>query len=156
MGKLFLFILFVGFCDVYLVVISAKYLTVLGAIGLCLLTAFLGSYLVRREGFKVLMEIQNDFLSGKPPVDRMIDGVLILIGGALLITPGFITDFMGFMLLLPFVRKIMRPLVIKCFKNKVKFNTFSTMGGQATFYTNFPKNPNSNAAEKDADVIDVK
>lgn len=152
-GKIFLIILVVGFCDAYLVVLSAQILSIWGAIGLCLLTAFIGSYLFKREGIRVLLEFQKDLLEGKPAVDKLADGVLVLIGGALLITPGYITDFIGFMLMIPFIRKLVKPLLFKFAKRNMQFSFHATGFNGAT---HFHSNPHQNSKEKDADIIDIK
>lgn len=147
LGKIVLTIMVVSFVDVYLVVLSAKYLTILGAIFLCILTALLGGALFKREGFRVLGEFQNELQQGKLPLDKLGDGVLILIGGVLLMTPGFITDLIGLLLLIPFVRKITKPFLAKHLKKNMSFR----------FYSNFqPNMGNSNTKEKEAEVIDIK
>lgn len=147
LGKIILTIIIVGFIDVYLVVLSAKYLTVLGAIGLCILTALIGGFLFKREGFRVLGEFQRELQEGKLPLDKLGDGVLILIGGAFLMTPGFITDFFGLLLMIPFVRKLIKPLLMKIAKKNMSFH----------FHSNFPPNMrDSNTQEKEAEIIDIK
>lgn len=79
---------------------------------LIVLTGVAGATLARLEGLRVLNEAQKDLIAGKMPAQRMLDGVMILIAAALLITPGLITDAAGFLLLLPpfriFVRQMLR------------------------------------------------
>lgn len=154
LGKLILFIAIIGFCDVYLVVLSASYLGIWSTIGLCLLTAFIGSYLFKRQGLKVLLEFQQGMLNGIPPVDKLIDGVLILIGGVLLITPGYISDFIGLMLMVPMVRKLLKPLLIKFAKKNMQVSFHSTGFGGAGHFQQNANDKSSN--EKEADIIDIK
>ena len=65
-------------------------------IALVLLTGILGAWLARREGLKTVSRIQSDLGRGVPPTGAMVDGLLILIAGAVLITPGILTDVLGF------------------------------------------------------------
>ena len=153
LGRIVLIIAVLGFCDVYLVVLSAQYLGVFGAIGLCLLTAFIGGYLFKRQGLKILIEAQQDMMQGKPPVDKLADGVMILIGGVLLITPGFISDFLGFMLLIPFVRKLVRPIIFKFAKNNIKFSVHSSMSQGPS---SFQQSSRNSSNEREAEIIDIK
>jgi UPF0716 protein FxsA len=71
-------------------------------------TGFVGAWLARAQGFMIMLEIQRDLAEGRMPAPRMMDGVMILIAGAFLITPGLITDTAGFMLLIPPVRAYIR------------------------------------------------
>lgn len=73
-------------------------------IGLVILTAVLGGRLVKQQGFAVWMKIQQQIQSGQTPAIELFEGGCILVAGALLITPGFITDAIGFALLIPPLR----------------------------------------------------
>jgi UPF0716 protein FxsA len=74
-------------------------------------TGALGAWLARRQGLGVLNRISDDFSAGRLPADALIEGLLILIAGALLLTPGLITDTVGFLLLVPRVRGVLRKAV---------------------------------------------
>ncbi len=82
-----------------------------GAIGplrtilVVLFTAFLGAYLVRQQGFATLYKVQEEMNAGRVPAMQMGEGILLLFAGAVLLTPGFITDAVGFTLLVPVVRQ---------------------------------------------------
>lgn len=75
---------------------------------LVLITGVAGASLVRRQGVATLFEIQKELSIGNLPAPQMMDGVMILIAGAFLVTPGLITDFTGFALLVPFIRERIR------------------------------------------------
>ena len=77
-------------------------------LAIVVLTGILGASLARAQGLLVLGQIQRDLAEGRMPAPRIMDGVMILIAGALLITPGLITDAAGFLLLVPFVRHAIR------------------------------------------------
>lgn len=76
------------------------------ALGLALATAVIGSALVRRAGISVLARIQQRIGQGQMPGRELSDGAAILVSGAFLISPGFITDALGFLLLVPMVRDL--------------------------------------------------
>lgn len=70
-------------------------------------TAVLGTFLVKRQGIRTLARLQNELAGGGNPVDPIVHGVLILVSGLLLLTPGFFTDAVGFSLLIPQVRSLL-------------------------------------------------
>lgn len=78
------------------------------ALLLVFVTGIVGIGLARSQGFSVALKIREDLAAGRMPAPRMIDGVMILVAGALLITPGLITDLAGLSLLVPGVRNIVR------------------------------------------------
>lgn len=78
--------------------------TILGLI----LVSVAGAWLVKREGLGVLRRAQEHVRNGQVPGQELVDGVLILFAGALLLTPGFLTDLIGILLLVPPVRALLR------------------------------------------------
>ncbi len=91
----------------------ALFIKVGGAIGLgatlaiVVLTAIAGTWLMRRQGLMTLERLQKSLAEGRNPADPMAQGAMILVAGILLLTPGFFTDAIGFLLLLPPVRVIL-------------------------------------------------
>lgn len=89
-----------------------------------------GAWLVKREGLGVFRRIQGALAAGKMPTDELADGAMILFASALLLTPGFLTDLIGLLLLIPPSRALMRPHVISFFKKRVEVRTVgSPMSG---------------------------
>ncbi|MBT3192482.1 MAG: FxsA family protein [Verrucomicrobia bacterium] len=84
------------------------------------MTGFIGAWLARAQGLMVTMQIQRDLAEGRMPAPRLIDGMMILIAGALLITPGLLTDTVGFLLLVPAVRSIIRAWLRQKMEQKLK------------------------------------
>ena len=80
---------------------------VLTTLALILLTAILGSILLRVQGFSVLGQIQMKAASGAVPGKELVNGVMIMIAGVLLLTPGFVTDAIGFLLFFPPFRQFL-------------------------------------------------
>ncbi len=77
-------------------------------IGLVLVTGIVGASLARRQGLQTWQRLQQELAAGKVPSDTLQDGLMILIAGAVLITPGIITDLLGFALLVPPFRALMK------------------------------------------------
>lgn len=92
----------------------------LPTVTLVLLTGVAGAVLVRRQGLAIILKIQREMSIGNVPAPEMIDGIMILMAGALLVTPGLITDASGFLLLIPFVRKQIRYWLKKKLEEKVR------------------------------------
>lgn len=82
-------------------------------------TAFIGAALTKSQGGRAFANFQNALAMGKMPHKEMVDGLLILIAGAVLLTPGFLTDTVGFLLLLPPARAVIRGLLTEQLAKKV-------------------------------------
>lgn len=78
------------------------------ALMLIFVTGIIGITMARTQGFVVVQQIRKDVAAGRMPAPRLMDGVMILLAGALLVTPGLITDFVGFALLIPGIRHLIR------------------------------------------------
>ncbi len=102
-----------------------------GAIGgvetivLLLVVSVLGAMLVKQQGLSVLDRIQGRLSAGSMPTGELIDGGLILFAGALMLTPGFITDTVGLLLLLPPSRAVLRSVVGRRFRHRIEAATVS-------------------------------
>ena len=92
---------------------------VLNTIGLLILSGVLGGWLMKREGLGVLRRIQFTLAEGRVPGVELLDAFLILFGGALMLTPGFVTDIVGMALLLPPVRALVRVALRRRFTARV-------------------------------------
>jgi len=121
--------LLIAFIAVPLIEI-ALFIQVGGFIGLwptlliVLATAIAGTYLVRSQGRMALSQLQRSFGELRDPTEPLVNGAMILFSGALLLTPGFFTDFVGFCLLVPAVRTY----VFKAVQARIKVQSFGTPG----------------------------
>lgn len=77
----------------------------LPTVGLVVLTATLGIWLLRLEGLATLARVQEKISRGEIPETELLEGIMLLVGGALLLTPGFVTDAIGFACILPGLRR---------------------------------------------------
>ncbi|MBN2721099.1 MAG: membrane protein FxsA [Proteobacteria bacterium] len=87
---------------------------------LILFTGLLGAFYARQQGLRVMSNIQWKVDQGQVPGDDLINGAMLLVGGALLITPGFITDLLGFSLIFPLTREVLKGFVKKQIDRKIR------------------------------------
>ena len=97
-------------------------------IGIILFTGLLGGYLAKREGLAVWKRLNQRLGEGGLPGNEAVDGVIILCAGALLITPGVLTDFFGFMGLFPVSRALIRKIVKKQINKAMERGSLNTVG----------------------------
>jgi len=117
-SPVFLFLLFfVGapLAELYLLIEVGSEIGAIPTIGLSVFTAILGGYLVRMQGFAVLFRAQAQMANQEVPAIELLEGALLLIVGLALLLPGFITDAIGFLLLIPPLR---RWLVVRWLKSR--------------------------------------
>ncbi len=137
-----------------------------------LVTAFIGTYLLKQQGLAVLSQAQSASGRGELPINSVIDGVFLLIAGAFLLTPGILTDIIGFSFMIPAVRRFLGTYLYKKFAKNISVSTFgfeSHSFGQNPFEpdpTDFrsphhnPQNhnpmPHSDGPIIDGEIIDPK
>jgi len=138
---LVLFLIFVVTPIVELVVIVqvAGSTGVMNTIGLLVLVSLVGAWLVRREGLGILRRAQAELAEGRMPGRELVDGLLVLLAGALMLTPGFVTDAVGLALLLPPVRAVLRMVATRRLSRSVDTGrtrwTFGMRSGDGGFTT---------------------
>ncbi|MEW5745327.1 MAG: FxsA family protein [Nitrospirota bacterium] len=117
--KLFLLFALVPMLELALLIKVGSVVGTLNTIIIVVLTAVIGAYMVKLEGLRVLFKIQRDVRQGVFPAEELIDGAMILVAGALLLTPGFITDVFGLLLIVPPTRAVIRRWVKGYFKRRI-------------------------------------
>jgi len=120
----FVFALFIAVPIVEMLVLIqvGQQIGALWTIALVLLTAFIGINLLRYQGLATLSRANWRMQSGQIPAQEMLEGILLAVGGALLLTPGFVTDGIGFVLLLPFTRGFFAARLMNRFKSFASAN----------------------------------
>lgn len=103
---LLLFII-VPLVEIYLLIEIGTVIGALTTVALCVLTAVVGGALLRYQGLQTMFRAQANLTKGQLPAIEMFEGVALAIGGALLLTPGFVTDVFGFLCLIPWSRRMM-------------------------------------------------
>ncbi len=118
---LLLLVLFVvtPIVELYLIVQVAGEVGVLNTIALLFLVSGVGAWLVRREGLGILRKAQEEMAQGRIPGRQLVDGLMVLFGGALMLTPGFATDALGLSLLFPPTRVLLRGVASRWFGRRV-------------------------------------
>ena len=119
MRYLFLAIIVIPAADIGFLLLSGKTIGFWPTLLMILLTGVIGAYLAKREGLQTIRRVQESLSRGQLPGDALLDGVCILIGGALLLTPGFITDIVGFLMLFPPTRKFFKLFILYLFKKRI-------------------------------------
>lgn len=122
MGKLLLLFIVVPAVELGLLIQVGMYLGTLPTIGLIVFTGVLGAYLARMQGLSVLARAQEQMNRGELPAGSLADGVMILVAGALLMTPGILTDLFGFTLLVPAFRSVVKDVALARIKKAVDEN----------------------------------
>lgn len=117
--RLLLLLTVVPFVELVILLRLAEWLHWDGTIALVVFTGVLGAWLARREGVKAVTKIQTDLAAGVAPAGAVIDGLLILIAGVVLVTPGVLTDLCGFGLLIPPVRRLVARRLAKAFTDRI-------------------------------------
>jgi len=120
--KLFLCFTLIPVLELYLLIKVGTVIGGLNTILLVILSGFVGAWLARLEGMNTLIRLKMNLQQGLMPAEELLDGVIIFIAGLVLITPGFITDIMGLLLLWPVTRNRLKKFLRK------KFDEMQTQG----------------------------
>lgn len=136
---LFLAFLMVPLIEIGLFIQVGGWIGLWPTLGIVVLTAFIGTWLMRTQGLMAMGNLRSSFSELRDPTEPLAHGAMILIAGALLLTPGFFTDTIGFALLAPPVRSA----VYRYVRSRVKVQTFDMGGG-------------ARPGRADDDVIDVE
>lgn len=111
LGYLIILFTIIPAVELALLIHVGGYIGAGNTIMIIIFTGVLGAHLARLQGILVIQNIQHSLEKGQIPTDAMMDGLLIFIGGILLLTPGFLTDALGFLLLIPFSRRLCKFLI---------------------------------------------
>ena len=139
-----LFILFAGIpiVEIALLIKVGGEIGGWNTIGLVLLTAAIGAFLVKREGIATLQSAQQKLQQQQMPAQELIEGACLLVAGVLLVTPGFMTDIVGFTLVIPPTRKLIAREASKRLAGRVV-----TSQGSAHFYSQHTQSNDGNTFE---------
>lgn len=127
--KLFIIFTIIPIVELYILIKVGAILGALNTVIIILVTASVGAYLAKTQGFQVIQKINSALHEGRMPGKELLDGLFVLIGGFLLLTPGFITDLVGLTMLLPMIRPLYIKAGTKLIQTKIntgewKFNIF--------------------------------
>lgn len=140
MRYLFLIFVITPVLEMWLLITVGGYLGALPTISLVLLTAFIGVNLLRAQGFETLWRGRRKFEEGQLPAQEIAEGIILAVSGALLLTPGFVTDLVGFSGLIPPLRRIIAQFVL----SRMVVASVSTGTQGASFHTSSTADANRN------------
>lgn len=124
MFRLLLLFTLVPLAELWLLIEIGRRIGTWPAILIVALTGFAGVLLARSQGLSILYRIRDELAQGNLPGEALVDGACILIGGALLLTPGLITDLSGFLLLLPPARRLIKTAARRYLQRKLDSGAF--------------------------------
>ncbi len=125
--QLLLLFIFVPILEISLLIRMGSVIGFWPTLGIVFLTAIVGAALARSQGFLILFKIREELNRGQLPTDSIVEGVVIFAAGLVLLTPGFLTDSIGFLLLIPNTRKPIVAYLKKYFSTKVQMR-YGTAG----------------------------
>lgn len=146
MRLLILFVV-VPLVELYLIVKLAELITWPYTILIAIVTGIIGTSLARRQGFHTLRRIQAELNDGGMPTTSVVDAFMIFAAGLLLMTPGILTDLLGFSLLVPACRSLYRQWTVAWLKANFQVRTFTSNSGWSV-------HGSSRSGSPDNDVID--
>ena len=150
--KLLMLFIFVPLIELYFLLEIGKMIGVFSTIMIIVFTGALGISIARKQGYQVVNNIRSRLNAGQIPTDDLISALLILIGGVTLLTPGFLTDITGFLLILPGSRDIISAFVKKRFIKYIKENKVEVYTSNRSYNSDY-QDQNQNF---DDDFIDVE
>ncbi len=113
--KLFLAFTIIPVLEIYLLIKLGTFLGALNTVIIVILTGMLGAYLARLEGLHTMIKVREGLNRGEMPAEGMLDALLILVAGIVLLTPGFLTDITGLLMLIPQTRLLFKRWLRKKF-----------------------------------------
>ncbi|MGB5447091.1 MAG: FxsA family protein [Psychromonas sp.] len=111
-AKLFLTMVSVSLLEIYVLIKVGGFLGAWPTVGLVILTALVGSALVRSQGLQLFQQLQQRLARGESPGQELVEGFMLLVTGVLLVTPGFVTDFLGLLILQPGIRSVVAKFIL--------------------------------------------
>lgn len=127
--RLFLLLTLLPVAEIALLVWVANRTSVLLVVSLVIGTAIVGTWLARRQGLRTLVRIQSDLAAGRAPANSLLDGLLILAAAVLLVLPGFLSDVVAVVLLVPATRALVKAWLRLRFAARLVGGTFTHFRG---------------------------
>lgn len=113
--KFFLAFTIIPFLEIFLLIKVGSYLGAFNTLTIVILTGLLGAFLARSQGLQTMFRVKESLIRGAIPAEEMLDALLIFLAGILLLTPGFLTDIAGLLILIPRTRSLFKAWLRKKF-----------------------------------------
>jgi UPF0716 protein FxsA len=154
---LILLFIVVPIAELYVIIQVGQEIGVLPTIAILVADSILGSMLLRSQGRGAWRRFNEALAEGRPPAREVLDGALIVFGGAFLLTPGFLTDVIGLFLLFPPTRALVRRLIVRRFTRGFMLGNASRAGEAAWYrYGPGPREPQGGAPHYDVEGTAVE
>lgn len=145
MFKLFLLFAILPIVEIAILINVGEQIGGWYTVAIVIITAFVGARLVRQQGLSTLMQAQQKMQAGTMPGQEMAEGLLLVVAGVLLVTPGFITDGIGFLLSLPMTR----PLIAKSLMKHMPVKIVTP-----SFHGDFSQHQQAHSSKQSGDIIE--
>lgn len=149
LAKLLLLFIAIPIAEMAILVWLGSQLGFWPTMALIIVTGIAGASLARAAGVHVVAQIRAEIAAGRMPVDHLLDGLLVLVGGVVLLTPGILTDIAGLLLLVPASRAVVRRFVRRRFQQHVETRRIEIIGmdGRPVDVSHYDRRPADRAAE---------
>jgi len=152
MGRLLLLFIALPAVELALLIEIGSRIGTPATLGIILVTGFVGAALARAQGLGVIRQIQLETAEGRLPADALVDGAFILVAAALLVTPGVLTDALGFLCLVPPFRALAKRWIWRWLERAVEENRVRMQIHVDSPFPPFPRG----MPGRDPDVVDVE
>lgn len=152
LGRLALLFIVVPLVELAFLIQVGRWVGIWPTVGLVFLTGVVGAGLARAEGLRTLWAFRRDLGQGQLPGQALLDGLSILVGGALLLTPGFVTDIAGFALLLPPSRRLVQRWMRRKLRAMIDEGTVQVVSSSSVFGQEWqgPESPGAQQGEEES------
>ncbi|MEH7224146.1 FxsA family protein [Bacillus sp. JJ1566] len=120
-------IIIVPAIEISVLIFSGKTLGIPMTLLIIILTGVLGAWLAKKQGLETIRRARQQMDHGQVPGEAIMDGICILIGAILLLTPGYVSDLMGLLLLLPVTRNFIKPVIAKWIRSRIDRGQFTVI-----------------------------
>jgi UPF0716 protein FxsA len=127
---LILLFIVVPIAELYVIIKVGEAIGALPTIAILIADSLIGSWLLRSQGRVAWRRFNDALAAGRPPAREVLDGALVIFGGAFLLTPGFLTDIVGVILLLPPTRAVVRRALVRIFSRRFAVRLATRAGGR--------------------------
>lgn len=152
--KLFVLFTSVTALELFLLIPVAQSIGIGWTIAMIIVTALIGAKLAQREGARAWKQVSTDLSMGMVPNDSIIDGLIVLVGCVLLVTPGVLTDLVGLSVLFPVIRRPLRSFLKNRFSKKLEMQSWASLDSAQSGFVFTPNQRQSDYANAE-NVIDI-
>jgi len=140
-ARLFLLFTLVPVIELWLLIEIGSRVGAIPTIAVVMVTGMVGAWLARREGLRAMRGLQEAMVRGEMPANALVEGFMILVGGAFLVTPGVLTDVFGFALLIPPSRALIKKWVVRYIEGRIAYQSTVVISNAPLGQESRPESP---------------